>query len=146
MYSVNRFGISFCLATQETMLFSTESPSIARKYRNWLEEFGFKQYWNLFFAPPPPFASFDIQSSNDHCEAPSNFFFLHSSMMSLYWIAPSLPRGTVWSCRSNRVMAFDTSRHVWSCDGCVSMSIHFLSWTGTETEVSVTVGFCRGLA
>ena len=26
------------------------------------------------------------------------------------------------------------------------MSIHFLSRTGIETEVSVTVGFCRGLA
>ena len=39
----------------------------------------------------------------------SSSFILHSSMMSLLWIAPSLPRRTDWSCRSNRVMAFDTS-------------------------------------
>ena len=55
---------------------------IARRNRNWLEEFGFTQYWNLFFAPPP-FARVDIQSSSDHCETSLNFFFLHYSMMSL---------------------------------------------------------------
>ena len=49
------------------------------------------------------FASFDIQSSSNHCEAPSNFFFLHSSMMLLYWIAPSNPRRTVRSCRNSRI-------------------------------------------
>ena len=47
--------------------------------------------------------------------------------MSLYWIAPSLPTGTDWSCRSNRVMAFDTSKHLWSWDRCVSMSIQSIS-------------------
>ena len=43
-------------------------------------------------------------------------------------------------------MAFDTQKHLWSCDRCVSMSIHFLSRTGVETEVNITVGFCLGLA
>ena len=44
-------------------------------------------------------------------------------MMSLYWIAPSLPRETDWSCRSNRVMA---SEHLWSCDRCVQcLPFHF---------------------
>ena len=42
----------------------------------------------------PPFARVDIQSSSNHCEASSNFFFLHSSMMSLKWTAPSLPGRT----------------------------------------------------
>ena len=55
------------------------------------------------------------------------------------------PSTAVWSCRSNRVMASDTAKHFWSCDRCVSMSIHFLSRTRMETEVSVTVGFCSGL-
>ena len=32
---------------------------------------------------PPPFARIDIQSLSDHCEASSNFCFLHSSMTSL---------------------------------------------------------------
>ena len=61
-------------------------------------------------------------------------------------IAPSSPRGTVWSHRSNRVTAFDTSKHIWSFDLCVSISIHSFSVTGTETEANVPVGFCLGLA
>ena len=145
MYSVNPFGNSTlsCNAVSRTLF--PECPWIARRYRNWLEEFGFKQNWNLFFAPPPV-ARTDVHSSSNHCEASSNFFSLHSSMMSLYWIAPSLPRRTVWSCRSNRVLASETSKHCWSCDRCVSMSIHLLSRTGIEIEVSVIVGFGRGLA
>ena len=79
-------------------------------------------------------------------EAPSTFFFLHSSMMSLYWIAPSISRWTVWPCRNNRVTAFDTSKHIWSLDRCVSMSVHLVSRTGMETGVSVIVGFYLGLA
>ena len=34
----------------------------------------------------------------------------------------------------------------WSLDRCVSLSVHLLSRTGMETGVSVTVGFCLGLA
>ena len=66
--------------------------------------------------------------------------------MSFYWNAPSISRWTVWSCRGNRVTAFDTSKHSWSCDRCVSMSIHILSRTGIEIEVNVNAGFCLGLA
>ena len=36
-----------------------------------------------FFLRSSSFARVDIQSSSNHCEAPSNFFLLHSSMMSL---------------------------------------------------------------
>ena len=115
------------------------------KVQEVLEELGFKQYWNLFLAPPP-FSTFDIHSSSGNCEAPSTFFFLHSSTMSFYWNAPSISRWTVWSCRRNRVTACDTSKHSWSCDRCVSMSIHILSRTGTEIEVNVNAGFCLGLA
>ena len=62
------------------------------------------------------------------------------------WIAPSGPRGTVGSCRSSRVTAFDTSKHVWSLDRCVSMSLHLRSWTRIETWANITVGVCLGLA
>ena len=79
------------------------------KVQDLIGEFGLMQYVILFLAPPP-FARVDVHSSSDHGEAPSNFF-LHSSMTSLYWIAPSISRWTVWSCRSNRVLAFDTSKH-----------------------------------
>ena len=89
-----------------------------------------------------PFARVDIQSISNHCEASSNFC-LHSSMMSLQWIAPSIPRGTGWSRRNYRVTLKNTCDRV---DRCVSTSIYFLSRTGIETEVNVTVGFCLGLA
>ena len=146
MHSVNPFGNSTLSCNVGSIAFSPECPWIALRYKKWLEEFGFKQYWNLFLAAPP-FARDDIPSSSGHWEAPSTFFFfLHSSIMSLYWNAPSLSRWSVWSCRGNRVMALDTSKHFWSFDRCASMSVHLLSRTGMETGVSVTVGFCLGLA
>ena len=145
MYSVNPSGNSTLSCNAGSTALSPECPWIARRYRNWLEEFEFTQYWNLFFAPSL-YARVDIQSSINHCETSSNLFLLHSSMMSLWWIPPSFLRGTVWSHRNNRVIALDTSKHFWSFDRCVSMSIHILSRTRIKIEVNFTAGFCLGLA
>ena len=60
--------------------FSPECPWFARRYKKWLKDFKFKQYWNVFLGLPP-FARISIQSLSGDCETPSNFFFLHSSMM-----------------------------------------------------------------
>ena len=102
MYSVNPFGNNTLSCNSGSTAFSPECPWTARKYKNWLEKFGFMQHWNLFLAPHPPSARVDIHSSSGHCQAPSDFFFLHSSIMSLSWIVPWL---------------FGTSKHfliVWS--------------------------------
>ena len=48
MYSVNPFGNSTLSCDARSIALSPECPWIARRYRNWLEEFGFTQYWNLF--------------------------------------------------------------------------------------------------
>ena len=96
---------------------------IALRYRKCLEELGFKQYWNLFFGPPP-FTRVDIQSPIDHCKAPLNFFFLNSSKTSSNKTAPSSSRRTDWSWRGNRVMAFDTEKQSWRYFSGL-MSIHF---------------------
>ena len=109
MYSVNPFGDSTLSFSLKSIATPPECPWIALKYEMCLEELGLKQYWNLFLPPP-----IDIQSFSDHGEAPSNFSFLHSSKTSSNRTAPSISRGTVRSCRSNRVMAFDTWQHVWS--------------------------------
>ena len=60
------------------------------KYRKCLEELGFKQYWNLFFWPPP-FARIDVQSSMNHCKASLNPA-LNSFKMSSNHTAPSSSR------------------------------------------------------
>ena len=143
MYSVNPFGNSTLSCNAGSIALPPEYPWIARRYRNWLEKYEFKQYWNLFLAPPPPFARVDIKSSSGHCEAPSIFFFfLHSSMMSLYWIAPCqsldglFDHVVVWHVKTLLI--------VWSL--CFNVYPFFFFRTGIETEVNVTVGFCLGLA
>ena len=129
MYSVK----SSCNSTLSCNAGSTrlppECPWIARKYRKCLEELGFKWHRNHFFGPPP-FARQDIQSSNDHCEVPSNFA-LNSSIISTNRSAPSSFWGTDWSCRSNRIMTFDNVKQSWrNLSGL--MSIPFLSRTRKE--------------
>ena len=75
------------------------------------------------------FARIDIQSLSDHCKSPSNFF-VNSSMISWNRSAPSASRGT---CRSNRIMAFDTTKQSWrNLSGL--MSIHFHSRSGIDME------------
>ena len=142
MYSVNPCGDTRLSCNSGSRVLPPECPWTALRFRKWLEEFGFKQPWNLFLALPP-FARVEIQSLSDHCEAPSTFFFLTSSRISSNRTAPSSSRGSDWPCRSGRIMAFDTVKQSWSCS---SMSIHFLSCGGTETADSVTAGFSRGLA
>ena len=71
-----------------------------------VEEWGFKEYWNLFFGPP--FDRKAIQALTGHCEVPSNFA-LNSSIMSSNRTAPSSSRRIDGSCRSNLIMAFDTA-------------------------------------
>ena len=73
--------------------------------------------------------------SSNHCEASSNFFFLHSSMMSLQWIADHVLAIGWWLLTLHNTY-----------DRCVAISNHFLSRTKIETDVTVTVGFCLGLA
>ena len=121
-----------------------ECSSTAQKYRKCLEELGFKQYWNLFFGPPP-FARVDIQSPINHRRAPTNFFFLNSSRISPNLTAQSSSWWTDWSCRSSRIMAFDTTKQSWWYFSGLT-SILFLQRGGIETEVNVTAGFSRGLA
>ena len=94
MYSTNPSGNNTLSCNAASTKLPLECPWIARTHRNCLEEFGIKQYWNLFLALPPC-ARIDIQSLCDHCEAPSNFFFQHSSMTSLNWIAPSTSDGPI---------------------------------------------------
>ena len=121
----------------------SECPWNARKYRKCLEELGFKQYWNLFFGPPPLVRKV-IQAWTVHCEVPSNFTLIFS-IRSSNLTAPSSSRGMVSSCRSNLIMNFDTSKqprlHV---AGLVS--IHLLSRIGVGTGDNVTASFGRGLA
>ena len=123
MYSVNPFGDSALSCNARSTALSPECPSIALKYRKCLEEFGFTQYWNLFFAPPP-FATVDIQSSSNHCEAPSHFsscilprrrqkellhhlpevLFVHRSVFEFHWT-------TVSHCSNDYSSRVVNSRH-----------------------------------
>ena len=113
-------------------------PWIALKYRKCLEELGFKQYWNLFFGPPP-FAKKVIQAWIDHCEVPSNFA-LNPSTRSSNRTAPSSSWGIVESCRSNLIRDFDTVKQSWqNLSGLIS--IQFLARKGIDMGDSVTASF-----
>ena len=85
-----------------------ECPWIGRKFRILSDEQGFKQWWNLFFSPPP-FAKQFSQSSTVHCKVPTNIT-LNSSIKSSNRTAPSSSRGIDGSCRSNLIIAFDKAK------------------------------------
>ena len=133
MYSVKSSGNS-------TSSCNAECPWMALKYRKCLEELGFKQYWNLFFGPPP-FARKDIQASID--QAPSNFA-LSFSARSSNLPDPSSSPWTVSSCRNNLIMNFDTSKQPWLYFPG-STPIHFHSRQGIDTEDNIQVVRGRGL-
>ena len=143
MYSVKSSGNNTLSCNAGSTRSPPECPWVARKYRNCLEEFGFKQYWNLFFGPPP-FCRQAIQTLTGHCEVPSNFA-LNFSIISSNRPAPSSSRGIDGSCRSNLIMTFDTiQQSLRNLSGLIS--IQFLSRTGIEMGDCVTVGFGRGFA
>ena len=147
---------------------------IALKYRNCLEELGFKTRLKPFFFGPPQFARKDIQSSIGHGEIPSNFA-LNSYIISSNRTAPSSSsrgidllwrsnlinsfdnakqpslnsagsmRGIDGWCRSNLIISFDNAEQSWqNLSGLVS--IHFLSRTRIEMGDRVKTGFGRGFA
>ena len=100
--------------------------------------------FEAFFFSPPPFAKQFSQSSTVHCKVPTNFTFNFSTKSSNF-TAPSRSREIDESCRSVRVINFDTAKQLWS-NGCVSMSIHILSWLNTKRVDKFTTSFSLGLA
>ena len=120
-----------------------ECPWIARKYRKCSDELGFKQYWNLFFWPPP-FCQEAYPRSNWPVLKPSNSD-LNIDATSSNLTAPSSSWWTDSSCCSNLIINFDTPKQPWlNIPG--PMSIHFRSIYGIDTEDNVKVSVGRGLA
>ena len=143
MFSVKSSGNSTLFGNAGSTRVSPECPWVARKYRKCSDELGFKQYWNLFFWPPP-FAKKLIQARIGQCEVPSNSD-LNIDATSSNLTAPSSSQWTDSSCRRNLIINFDTSKQPWlKIHGPIS--IHFRSLYGIDTEDNVKVGVGRGLA
>ena len=115
-----------------------ECPQIALKYRKCLEELGFKQYWNLFFGPPP-FARQGIQSLIGielYLEFYHNIVKSYCSIIFL---------GNWW------IMSQWCDHDFWHCETILTKSLRidvypFSSRTGIEMGDSVTAGFGCGFA
>ena len=129
MYSMQSSGDSTLSCNAGSTRVSPECPWVALKYRQYLEEWGFRQCWNFFFGPPP-FARKVIQAST--IELCVEFF---DNVINR--TAPSSSPGFDRSCRSNLIMAFDTTTIFTDFSGLRM---------GIETGNNVTADFSCGLA
>ena len=138
MYSVNPFGDSTLSCNVGSIALSPECLWIVRRYRNWLEEFGFTQYWffpQLLLLLPRLTSNLQVTIAKHrrtsssctrrwcHCSGSLRRFLegLIDHLVAIGWWLLTLHN------------TYDP------CDRCVSISIH--SRTGKETDVNVTVGF-----
>ena len=128
MYSAKSSGNNILSCNDESTKISPECPWIASEVQEFLlDEKGLKQYWILFFLPPP--------CARECAQvltviAKYQLFSFNFSIKSSNLTAPSSFWGIEESCRSVLVMNFDTSKQLWSTC-CGSMSIHFLTRIGT---------------
>ena len=142
MYSSKSSGNSTLFCNVGSTRVPPECPWIARKYKKCSDELGFKQYWNIFFCPPP-FAKKLIHARIDQCEVPSNYD-LNIDATSSNLTAPSSSWWTDSSCCSNLIINFDTPKQPWlNIPGPIS--IHLRSFYGIGTQDNVKVGVGRGL-
>ena len=100
----SHLGTVHCLAMQDEREYLLNVARLLGNTRNVWKK-GFKQYWNVFFGPPPPFAKNLISASTDQHELPENLDW-NNSAKSSNLTAPSSSRWTVSSCRNNLIMKF----------------------------------------
>ena len=121
---------------------------MARRYKSFSGQSGFKQYWNLFLCPPP-YDTTSVHLSADQYGAMLIFpWFRLTNILNHLIELPCINQhfdnkelrhlllDQLSLCRSNWVMNFDIWKQQGSLDLFTSMSIHFLCPIGIKVPIA----------